>query len=522
MVKMAKQTTTARAKAVQQDQSGSPGEPEETATASVSESVSDSVSEDALPDSVSFITSRKASAGETAPASDDPGGQDHKTDDSGGKPRRALKGKKRAARKRGNPETTRATRKAGRNPEQPDAAPSPAIVGQDNGLNQPELELQGVRPVAGPARLKKRHWGVIASFLVFFLVPTVAAISYLFIVAEDQYHSITGFTVRTQNQSAANDVLSGLANFAGGSTASDSDILFEFIQSQEMVQAIDQRIDLRKHYARYWPRDWAFSIWPDATQEELIWYWNRMVSVSYDSSTGLINVLVRAFDPLTAQNIATAIVAESQDRINELNRKAREDSMRYAQTDLDDAVERLTKARQAMTAFRTSSQIVDPQTDLQTRMGVMSSLQQQLASALIEFDLLQGSTSPNDPRLTEAQKRIDVIRDRIAIERRNFASSSTDTGGVTQDYPSLMSDYERLQVDLKYAEEAYVAALKAFDAARDEADRNSRFLATYINPTRAEESEYPQRFVLSGLIALFTFLIWSIGVLVYYSIRDRS
>lgn len=385
-----------------------------------------------------------------------------------------------------------------------------------------EPQPADVKPVASPATMKRRHWGVITSFFLLVAVPWLAVASYLFFVAEDQYHSIAGFTVRSQDQSSANELLSGIVGFTGGSTASDSDILYEFIQSQEMVQAVNERIDLREHYSRYWPSDWAFSVWPDATQEELIWYWNRMIGVSYDSNTGLIEVQVKAFDPGMAQDINRAVVAESQARINALNRQAREDAMRYAQADLEEAVELLKNARQALTEFRTRTQIVDPETDIQTRMGVMSSLQQELASALVEYDLLQRTSGENDPRLREARQRIEVIRERIATERRNFATSSTETGGVSQDYPTLIAEFERLKVDQEYAEEAYFAALKALEAARDEADRQSRYLATYITPTRAEQSEFPQRFVLSGLILLFMVLTWSIGVLIYYSIRDRS
>lgn len=289
-----------------------------------------------------------------------------------------------------------------------------------------------------------------------------------------------------------------------------------------MVEAVNNRIDLREHYSEHWPRDWVFSIWPDASQEDLIWYWNRMVGVSYNSSTGLIEVQVRAFDPLMAQDINKAIVSESQTHINELNLQAREDAMRYARADLDEAVELLKNAREALTNFRLESQIVDPETDIQTRMGVMQSLQQQLAEALIEYDLLRGNTTGADPRLKDAAQRIEVIRDRIATERRNFSSSSTETGGVAQDYPTLIAEFERLTVDREYAEEFYFASLTAMESARDEANRQSLYLATYIKPTQAEDPEYPQRPVLSGLTALFLVLAWSIGALIFYSIRDRS
>ena len=400
--------------------------------------------------------------------------------------------------------------------------PKKKVKARKQALHRAQPAMVQVRPTAGPARMKRRHWGLLASFVLMVLTPLAAIVFYLWTFANDQYQSTTGFTVRSQESGGATELLGGLAQFAGGSTASDSDILYEFIQSQEMVEAVDHAVDLSAHYTRPWPDDWAFALWPDATVEDLVWYWQRIVGISYDSGTGLIEVTALAFDPGTAQAITREILRESQDRINALNDQAREDAMRYARADLEEAVTQLKAAREALTRFRTRTRIVDPEADIQGRMGVMNNLQQQLAEALVEYDLLRVTTSSSDPRLTKSQQRIDVIRDRIAIERQTFASDNTDTGAVGEDYPSLIAEFESLTVDREYSEEAYRAALTALEVARDDAIRQSRYLATYIAPTLAHEAEYPQRVILSALAGLFLFLTWSILSLIYYSIRDRS
>ena len=387
---------------------------------------------------------------------------------------------------------------------------------------QQVADLVEVQPIARQARMKRRHWGLMLSFVLMVLAPFGATVFYLWTYAQDQYLSTTGFTVRSQESGGATELLGGLAQFAGGSTASDSDILYEYIQSQDVVAAVDAKVDLRAHYGAHWPDDWAFAIWPDAGTEDLVWYWHRIVGISYDAGTGLIEVTAAAYDPETAQAITTAILRESQDQINALNTQAREDAMRYARDDLEEALARLKEAREELTRFRTRTRIVDPESDIQGRMGVLNNLQQQLAEALVEYDLLRGTAPASDPRITKAQQFIDVIRERIRIERAGFASDSTETGGIEEDYPSLISEYESLSVDREYAEEAYRAALTALEVARDDATRQSRYLATYIRPTLAQESEYPRREIIAGLAALFLLLVWSIAALVYYSIRDRS
>lgn len=380
-----------------------------------------------------------------------------------------------------------------------------------------------VTPPARPARMRRRHWGVLGSFFVMVLVPFLGLLAYLMLFAEDQYSSVTGFTVRQEEGGNASELLGGLAQLTGATGgASDGDILYEFILSQSLVRTVDEQVGLVDHYSAHWTTDPLFSLWPEPTIEDLEWYWQRIVSVSFDAGSGLIEVQVVAFDPETAREISQVIVAQSQDMINALNEQAREDAMRYARADLDEAVARLKTAREALTAFRTRTQIVDPEADIQGRMGVMNNLQQQLAEALIEYDLLTQTTSGDDPRVVQARRRIEVIRIRISDERQSFASDSPVNAPASDDYPSLIAEYEGLVVDREFAESTYRAALTALDLARTTAQRKSRYLATYVEPTLAESSQYPRRLTIIGLAGLFLLLGWGVLVLVYYSIRDRA
>ena len=374
------------------------------------------------------------------------------------------------------------------------------------------------RPAAGPAVVRKRHWKLGFSFLILVVLPIVVSAWYLWQVARDQYASSTGFTVRQEQGATAVD-LTGLSQFIGGPTSSDTDILYEFIQSQDIVQRIHERIDLKRVYTETWEQDPLFSLWPDASVEDMRWYWNRVVRVAYDQNTGLIELQVRAFSADDAQQLAAAIVDESQAMVNDLNAAAREDLMQYAMADLEMAYERLRQSRLALTDFRTRTKIVDPMADIQGRMGILNGLQLRLTDALVEFDLLNETTQERDPRLIQARRRIDVIRTRISEERDKFAhNESTSEAG---DYASLLSEFEGLTVDLEYAAESYTVARGALDLARSNANRQTRYLATYIHPTLAQSAEFPQRIILLGLITLFVAMGWGILVLVYYSLRDR-
>ena len=314
------------------------------------------------------------------------------------------------------------------------------------------------------------------------------------------------------------ELLGGLGQISGASS-SDTDILYAFLLSQEMVEGADAALDLRAIYSQP-AGDPVFTFDPDQPVEDLIDYWEDMVAVAYDPATGLIEVEARAFAAEDAQAISTEIEVQSAALIDRLSKIARDDAIRFAKEELDSAAARLKETRLKLTAFRDQTQIVDPTAALEARGGVLMALEQQLAEALIENDLLIGVTRSEDPRLDQLSRRIEAIEARIVAEREKIGRGEGVQGG--QVLTDIVGDYEGLLVDREFAEQAYIAALSTYDTALAEARRQSRYLAVHIQPTLAASPEYPDRMVLSMLVAAFLGLAWSIMVLFFYSLRDRQ
>lgn len=340
---------------------------------------------------------------------------------------------------------------------------------------------------------------------------------YLWNVAVDQYASTVAFSVRREEAGSAVETLIGITGISG-SSSTDTDILYEFLQSQILVADIDAQVDLRGKWSKP-DNDPVFAFDPSGSIEDLVDYWDRMVKIYYDSGAGLLEVRVLAFTAEDATTIANALFLESSDMINELSAIAREDAIKYARDELEDSVSRLKEAREVVTRFRSRHQLVDPTLDIETQAGLLGNLQAQLAEALIELDLLMEVANANDPRISQAQRRVGVIENRIEEERRKLGQGEhTVTGQVFAD---IVGEYERLSVDRAFAETSYTSALAAYDIALAEARRKSRYLAAHILPTRAETSRYPERLYLVLLLGLFLTLVWVTTVLVAYSLRDR-
>lgn len=365
------------------------------------------------------------------------------------------------------------------------------------------------------ARFRLRHSLVVISFLLWVIFPSAVTGFYLWAIADDQYVSRVGFTVRREDTSSTLELLGGLTNFSGASS-SDKDILYEFIQSQKLVSDMDADINLRELWSKP-DYDPVFALDPDASIEELVAYWRKMVRLSLGTGAGLLEVEVRAFAAEDATLIAQTLFEKSSQMINELSSIAQEDTISYAREELNTVLERVKEARATVTQFRNQHQLINPDIDLRTQAGLIGSLQAQQVETIIELDLLRESVQAGDPRLRQAEQRLVVIEARIAAERQKLGGGGSGDAA----FADIVGEYERLVVDREFTERAYVSALASYDATLAEARRKSRYLAAYMQPTEAETPEYPERLTLLFLVSLFLFMIWAIVVLVVYSIKDR-
>lgn len=366
-----------------------------------------------------------------------------------------------------------------------------------------------------PASPRRRHRLILASFVLGVLIPVGLVGWYLYTRAADQYASYVGFLVRSEKTGMAADPLSGLAQMAGNGS-SETDILYKYIQSSTLVDAVDKKLDLRAIWSGH-PEDFVFNYGGDSRIEALHRHWQRQVRIYYDK--GMLDLRVLAYRPEDSRRIAEAILEESQNTLNRINAVARQDSLRYAQADLDRAVQRLKEARQQVSDFRQANQIIDPTADVSGQTGILAKLEDELAQALIQKGTIDATTSNNsDPRIQQLDRRIKVIRDQIAEQRANIASAGPKGNA---DLSAIVTRYEALEVDRQSAEAAYTAAVAAFEAARAEASRQTLYLASYVMPEEAQTAEYPQRMRLLLTIGGFILSAWLIAVLFYYGARDR-
>lgn len=374
----------------------------------------------------------------------------------------------------------------------------------------------GAAPPARPAYVRRRHVNLLLSLLLFVFLPTAATIYYMYEVAEDQYASKVSFSIRSEGFNNPLDALGSLGEISNGSS-SDAGILNEYLRSQKLIEDIRENVDLPVLYSKP-ENDPIFAFDADQPIEKLLHYWARMTDIAFDSGAGLIDVTAYAFTAEDATAIAQAVLDRSSVLVENLSSTAREDTIREAKFELERARERLTEARLSLGNLRLEEQLIDPTVDLQSRMGVLSVLQNELAQALIESDLLALRVSSEDTRLVGLYNRIDVLENRISEERNKIGQA---TSGSEAGFATVVGNYESLQVDREFAERAYLAAAASYDVALAEARRKSLYLVAHVPPTSAESAEYPQRLLWCLGVLGAALLFWFIALLSVYAVLDR-
>jgi capsular polysaccharide transport system permease protein len=376
----------------------------------------------------------------------------------------------------------------------------------------PDWTAAPLRRAAPGRRPQVALWG---SFAALVILPLALAVWYLYGRAADQFHSEVAFSVRSEDMPAAAAGLLGAITQIRSGSATEADILFGYIRSQPMVEAVDARLDLRRLWAGE-PGDPVFALAPGASREDMVRYWQRMVHVRHDTQSGILTVRAEAFTAAGAQAVAAAVLDEATDLVNRLSEEARADAIRFAEDELRGAETRLKALRADLSAFRRETRIIDPGADAEGWMGLLAELEGDLAEATVARDTLLTYAAPEDHRVVQANRRIGALSARIAAERERLG-----LGGEGADLSQSMSRYEALLTDMEFAQAAYTQALTNLSLARAEARRTARYLAAHIRPTLAETPEYPRRAVLAGLTGVFLFLTWAVLAIFAGNLRDR-
>lgn len=349
--------------------------------------------------------------------------------------------------------------------------------------------------------LKKVNW----LFLLTVVLPTSLAIIYYGLLASDVYISESRFVIRSPEKPASSG-LGLILKTAGFVNAGDETQAAKFyMDSRDALAAINRDGQVARSYSA--PSISIFDRFDPlrvgGSFEDLHKYFSGKVNVEFDSSSSIMTLSVRAYDPKDAQRFNLQLLEQSEGLVNRLNKRGRKDLVDYAQTEVDEAQQQARDAATRLAEYRNSTGVVDPEQQATIQLQMVSKLQDKLITARNQLAELE-ATVPDNPQ-------IPGIRTQIAALSREIAREVGQVAGDRTSLSAKAARYERLVLNNEMASKRLAAALSALQEARSEALHQQAYVERIAQPNLPDKALEPRR--MRSILAALALGLMAWGVL---------
>ncbi|TWD44772.1 capsular polysaccharide transport system permease protein, partial [Agrobacterium vitis] len=345
----------------------------------------------------------------------------------------------------------------------------------------------------------------IAATLCLLIVPIIASTLYFGLIASDQFESETRFTVRPSSPALGNDQIGNVAGMPGVELYQDTQIVMNFISSREIIDVLKKRVDFHALFGG--PNvDWVARLPSDATEEDLLRHWNRMVSVSVTPSSGIITLKVRAFSPEDAQSLAKDIVKAAETVVNNVNDRIWRDVTATAQHNLDHARNELQTAREKLAQAQNHNGVLSVEGSSDVVTNLISSVEGDLLKLQQRYQTQISMVSKNAPQMRVLQREIDSKQSQLDELKQRLAGQQSETKNLA----SISQDLSQLQLAQSLAQQQFAAAVKSFEQIQFVSKQQLLYLDSFLPPQQPDEAQYPKRTLWIVLTILASTAIWAI------------
>lgn len=344
------------------------------------------------------------------------------------------------------------------------------------------------------------------------LAPTILIGGYLAFFASDRYVSESAFVVRSASRPTGAMGFGALLQMTGVARNSDTYSVNEFLVSRDAVTQLQTRLPLAEIYGRNGAD--LLSRYPSpifgATTEQLFKYFSYMSEVNYNSLTGVTTLRVQAFRPQDAQAINATLLELSEQLINQLNERIRQDTVHVYDAQVAAEQQRLIDDQVAIVAFQNKELTIDPKTNSLAVSQLLGRLGGDLAQAQTRIAATTTS-SPDNPGLQALRGQAAATAGQIALERSRI-------GGATDGLAEKLAQFTRLDMERSFAITALSTANAALDGAKLEAQRKQLFLDRIVEPNLADYAIRPQKLWLT----MTAFILNAMGLMIFWMIRSGA
>ena len=345
-----------------------------------------------------------------------------------------------------------------------------------------------------------------------FLLPTLLVLTYSLIFYDSMYISNSEFVINSN--STENTLSLTPQTLLNGGMNNDIYIAVAYIKSLNMFNAIDQKLNLKKHFQS---GDIISSLSSNATVKDIEEYWSNVVNVHIDLESELLRLSVRSYSPEFSLSIQKNILNELELLINRMNEKAHKDAISLAEKEVSSSEQEVEKTSLALKTFRDINTFISPEAEVSNFTNIIGSLEQQLSETKTELEQKLTYFKKDSLEIKTLKSKIDALNNQLNEVRTRIASNSTNK----QILSNTINEYERLSLKHEFAKKKLESAMTSLEAARQISLTKARYLVMVESPTLPDESLWPTPFKSAFFTLILTILSGGIISLIISAIREH-
>jgi capsular polysaccharide transport system permease protein len=348
------------------------------------------------------------------------------------------------------------------------------------------------------------------------IIPTVLAIIYYGLIASDVYISESRFVVRSPQRQTQTGLNAFLAGTGFSRSQDDTYSVHDFVLSRDALKELDEKVSIRKLFSskdadfinRFPGLDW------DDSFESFYRYYKKRVGVDYDTVSSITTLNVRAFTAEDAKRINDLLLNMGERLVNNLNDRSRQDLIKFATQEVTVAESKAKTAALALSSFRTSQSVFDPDRQSAIQLQGVAKLQEELLATEAQLNQIR-RVSPNNPQVSSLASRVTSLRNTIAAETSKVAG-----GGAS--LTSKSANFERLVLEKGFADKQLASALTSLETARSEAERKQLYLERLVQPNLPDKALEPRRIRSVFMVFAVGLIAWGVISLLVASVKEHT
>jgi capsular polysaccharide transport system permease protein len=396
-------------------------------------------------------------------------------------------------------------------PKGPQTAPdnTPAVISEE----ERQAEIRKIQK--SMARRRRARFLLIALRLAIFVaLPTWLVGYYFYFVATPMYEVEAQMIIQKADSGAASaGGLGGLLGGGGLSNLEDSVIVQGYLGSREAMQRLDRENGFIAHFQQDFIDD-IQRMPPDVTMEAAYEKYAKYVKIGYSPTEGVIHLSVIAVTPEKATEFARALISFAEERVDKIAAPVRRDQLKVAQNNYDAAEQAVLDAQDHVLELQQAAGVISPDADATGQMSIVNKLESQLEQRRLALAEINRNAAPNQAQVRAIEQDIQSLSDRIAARRAAMFTSNNANDSlarVTGELAIARSNLDMRQMLLQQS-------LSSLEAARVEANRQTRYVSLAVAPVPPDEATYPKALentmlALALFLGLYIFLSLTVAIL---------